>query len=297
MPDGSPAQLLTNPDRLEVHWPRPDGSYVFAIVDATFHNSLTPTRSPLPTMDQLMAFVMDPRLVLPESATGMTESRPVAVRDERRHNSSMGSRLRLTVCDAGPLTLDRSDLMVGASGPLTVPSTVVVIEHDRHGLVLFDTGVNHRVADDAGAAEQWGPGLRDRYGASRFTREDAIDAQLERLGYRCADVTTVVYSHLHLDHAGGMEHFPQAVHVLQHDELRHAWWPDRWTARGYALADYLPGRGFDYLELDGDVDLFDDGSLRVVRLSGHTPGSQGLVVDLPQRGRVAFVGDAAHLRE
>jgi N-acyl homoserine lactone hydrolase len=209
----------------------------------------------------------------------------------------MTPRVRLTVCDAGPFTLDRSDLMVGSTGPLTVPSTVVVIEHPSQGLVLFDTGVNHRVADGAGSDEQWGPGLRERYGATLFTREHAVDAQLERLGYRCADVTTVVYSHLHLDHAGGMEHFPEAVHVVQHDELRHAWWPDRWTARGYALADYLPGRGFDYLELTGDADLFEDGLLRVVRLPGHTPGSQGLVVDLPDRGRVAFVGDAAHLPE
>ncbi|HWH99248.1 MAG TPA: hypothetical protein VNT27_02875 [Propionibacteriaceae bacterium] len=66
MPDGSEAQVLTNPDRLEVHWPRHDGTYVFAIVDATFrNNSLTPSQAALPTLDQLKAFVMDPRLVLP----------------------------------------------------------------------------------------------------------------------------------------------------------------------------------------------------------------------------------------
>ena len=66
MPDGSEGQVLTNPDRLEVHWSRPDGTYVFAIVDATFrNNSLTPSQAALPTLDQLKAFVMDPRLVLP----------------------------------------------------------------------------------------------------------------------------------------------------------------------------------------------------------------------------------------
>ena len=209
----------------------------------------------------------------------------------------MTSRIRLTVLDAGPFTMDRSGLMHGASGTVTVPSTVVVIEHEHRGLMLFDTGVNHRIADPDQAAAHWGPGLREAYGATGFTREHAVDAQLERLGYRCADVTHVVYSHLHIDHAGGMAYFPDAVHVAQHDELRHAWWPDRWTTRGYALADYLPARGFDFLELTGDTDLFEDGSLRVIRLSGHTPGHQGLVVDLPQRGRVAFVGDAAHLRE
>ena len=66
MPDQSPAQVLTNPDRLEVHWSRQDGSYVFAIVDATFrNNSPTPSQAALPTLDQLKAFVRDPRLVLP----------------------------------------------------------------------------------------------------------------------------------------------------------------------------------------------------------------------------------------
>lgn len=209
----------------------------------------------------------------------------------------MATRLRLTALDAGTFHLDRADLMVGASGPLTVPSTVVVVEHGQHGVILFDTGVNHRVADPVLAEAHWGPGLREQYGATAFTREQAVDAQLTRLGYQLSDVTHVVYSHLHLDHAGGMEYFPDAVHVAQHEELRHAWWPDRWTARGYALADLMPGRGFDYHELTGDADLFQDGSLRVVHLPGHSPGSQGLVVDLPNRGRVAFVGDAAHLHE
>jgi glyoxylase-like metal-dependent hydrolase (beta-lactamase superfamily II) len=53
-------------------------------------------------------------------------------------------------------------------------------------------------------------------GADGFTWQDAVDAQLRRLGHRPADVTHVVYSHLHLDHAGGMSSFPHAVHVVQH---------------------------------------------------------------------------------
>ena len=66
--------------------------------------------------------------------------------------------------------------MVGESGPRTVPSTVVVVEHARHGLILFDTGINHRVADQEGAIAQWGAELRERYGATGFTRDDAVDA-------------------------------------------------------------------------------------------------------------------------
>ncbi|MEU0439781.1 N-acyl homoserine lactonase family protein [Streptomyces sp. NPDC006186] len=209
----------------------------------------------------------------------------------------MSVRLRLTTVDAGPFIMPRADLMHGAEGTATVPSTVVVIEHATHGLILIDTGINHRVADPEEADAYWGPGLREAYGAQGFTRDHAIDAQLRRLGHRTEDVRYVVYSHLHLDHAGGMSYFPHAVHVVQHEELRHAWWPDRWTARGYAFRDYRDCRDFDFLELDGDTDLFLDGSVRVVRTTGHTPGHQGIVLDLEHRGRVAFMGDAGHLRE
>ncbi|NJP53382.1 N-acyl homoserine lactonase family protein [Streptomyces sp. SBST2-5] len=209
----------------------------------------------------------------------------------------MPARLRLTTVDAGPFTMSKADLMYGAEGTVTVPSTVVVIEHPGHGLVLFDTGINHHVADPEAAEAYWGPGLREAYGAQGFTREHAIDAQLRRLGHRPEDVRYVIYSHLHLDHAGGMAHFPDAVHVVQHDELRHAWWPDRWTARGYAFRDYRDCRDFDFLELDGDIDLFLDGSVTVLRTAGHTPGHQGIVLDLENQGRVGFLGDAGHLWE
>ncbi len=209
----------------------------------------------------------------------------------------MATRLRVTTVDAGPFTMPKSGLQHGASGTVTVPSTVAVIEHAAHGLILFDTGVNHRVADPETAEAHWGPGLRTAYGAEGFTRAHAVDAQLERLGYRLDDVRYVVYSHLHLDHAGGMTYFPHAVHVAQHEELRHAWWPDRWTARGYAFNDYAGGRGYDFLELRGDIDLFQDGTLTIVRTVGHTPGHQGVILDLGHHGRIGLMGDAAHLQE
>lgn len=94
-----------------------------------------------------------------------------------------------------------------------------------------------------------------------------------------------------------MTYFPHAVHVAQHDELRHAWWPDRWTARAYAFGDYAGGRHYDFLELSGDTDLFRDGTLTLVRTAGHTPGHLGVILDLDHHGRIALMGDAAHLQQ
>ncbi len=66
MTNGSTAIALSKASRRELHWSRPDGSYVFVIVDSTFrNNSLVPSTADLPTLKELEEFATDPRLVLP----------------------------------------------------------------------------------------------------------------------------------------------------------------------------------------------------------------------------------------
>jgi hypothetical protein len=66
LPNGQPAHVMDSQTRLEVHWSRPDGTYVFVIVDAVFGNNTTvASKAPLPTLAQLEQLVIDPRLVLP----------------------------------------------------------------------------------------------------------------------------------------------------------------------------------------------------------------------------------------
>ncbi|WP_165943449.1 N-acyl homoserine lactonase family protein [Roseicella aquatilis] len=207
------------------------------------------------------------------------------------------SKLRLTVLDAGPLNPDKNKLVAFAPGRVAVPTTVGVIEHPRHGVVLWDTGISPVVADPDRGDAYWGAGLRDAFGAHGFTRAHAVDAQLERLGIKPAEVRYVVYSHLHLDHAGGMSCFPGAVHVVQRDEIRYALWPDAWTRPVYCQNDFQDIRTLDILELDGDFDLFGDGSLRLLKTPGHAPGHQALLLDLAQRGRVCLGADVGHQRD
>jgi len=51
------------------------------------------------------------------------------------------------------------------------------------------------------------------------------------------------------------------------------------------------------VKLDGDFDVFGDGSVRIISTPGHTPGHQSLLVRLPQTGAVVLSGDAAHFQE
>ena len=204
--------------------------------------------------------------------------------------------LRMSAMNVGPLSCAKNLLVAFAPGNVDVPTTSVVIEHPTHGVILWDTGINDAVADPDRGDDYWGPGLRAAFGTHGFKREHAVDAQLDKLGIKPKDVRYVVYSHLHLDHAGGMSYFPDAIHVIQRDEIRYALWPDAWTRPVYCQNDYRDIRKLNILEVEGDFDLFNDGSLKLVMAPGHAPGQQVLIIDLPNRGRVCLAGHGSPTR-
>ncbi len=197
----------------------------------------------------------------------------------------IGNILRVTAVNCGSMTLDKGILMTGTSGEITIPTAAYIIEHPRHGLMLFDTGLNYHGADPEEAEIHWEPGMRDAFGCS-MARDQAIDRQLEKLGYKIEDVKIVVLSHMHFDHAGGMCHFPNATFVVQKRELRYAWWPDQFSKAVYFYNDYKDTRDYRFIQLEGDVDLFDDDSVRLVTTPGHSPGHQSMILNLKNRGPV-----------
>jgi N-acyl homoserine lactone hydrolase len=129
-------------------------------------------------------------------------------------------------------------------------------------------------------------------------RADVIDRQLQRLGYKVSDVKVVVTSHSHLDHIGNIEMFPDAIHVIQKKELYQAWWPEKFQRGGaHVMADYDGAADFNYLELNGDYDLFGDGTVIVLSTPGHTLGNQSMKVKLPRTGTVILSQDAIWMEE
>lgn len=207
------------------------------------------------------------------------------------------SALKMTAFNVGPLDCAKALLVALAEGKVQGPTTAALIEHPRHGLVVWDTGINEAVADPERGDAYWGPGLRAAFGTHAFTRDHCIDRQLEKIGARPADVRYVVYSHLHLDHAGGMSYFPNAVHVVQRDEIRYALWPDAWTRPVYCQNDFAEIRKLNILEIEGDYDLFNDGSLKLLRTPGHTPALQVMLVNLANRGPICLASDTGHQRD
>jgi len=151
------------------------------------------------------------------------------------------------------------------------------VEMDMNCLLIRDA--DHVIVVETGA----GPKLTDRqrliFG---IDRPPALLDQLARRGVRPEDVTLVVNTHLHFDHAGGntflrdgepVATFPRASYVFQKVEWEDAMRPNERTRASYLAADFAP------LEAAGKLELVEDSvellpGLRVDRLQGHTRGTQ-----------------------
>jgi glyoxylase-like metal-dependent hydrolase (beta-lactamase superfamily II) len=176
-----------------------------------------------------------------------------------------------------------------------MPVNMYIIDHPK-GLVVFDTGNNVAISD-GNCKSHWNSWICDNLQPSQ-TRAEVIDKLLEKVGYRVGDVKIVITSHSHLDHIGNIEMFPDAIHVIQKKELYQAWWPEKFQRGGaHVMADYDDARDFTYFELDGDYDLFGDGSMVVISTPGHTLGHQSVKVRMAETGTVILAQDAVWVKE
>ncbi len=209
-----------------------------------------------------------------------------------QHAAAQGGPMRLYVFTSGSLTFGKGGLQQGAAGDITVPVGFYYIKHPKGG-ILFDTGNNDKTITDA--AGWWGP-LAKGLGL-KMTADDAIDVQLNKIGVHPNDVKFVILGHLHLDHAGNMQKFPNATFLVQNDELAAAGWPETNYSVFYIPGDFVEAKNYKIVRLNGNWDLFGDRSVEIIRAPGHTPGSQFAVVRLPKTGTVVLTSDTCYLKE
>ena len=126
---------------------------------------------------------------------------------------------------------------------------------------------------------------------------------LERLGVSPGALRAIVISHAHLDHLGGAMDVPAVPIWTPQEEVDFAAkMRDRGTTHiAPRYADALASRGVPlhfvakpYELFSEQADLFGDGSVVVVRLPGHTPGSVGTFVNLSPDRRLFHVGDSVN---
>jgi N-acyl homoserine lactone hydrolase len=189
---------------------------------------------------------------------------------------------RLYVLDCGQGTgpdQSRWSPGVNVGKPLDVSDNCYLIHHAQ-GWFLWDTGVADAIAAMPGG--QKGEGT-----APSWRRPKTLISQLDQLGVKPADIKFMAVSHTHPDHIGNVELFPQTMLLVQKAEYD---WP-----LSPGVARFKPEH--PVTKIEGDRDVFGDGSVVLIATPGHTPGHQSLLVKLPKTGAVLLTGDAVHFKD
>jgi glyoxylase-like metal-dependent hydrolase (beta-lactamase superfamily II) len=211
--------------------------------------------------------------------------------------------MKLSLLDLGRIDTDDGFFMRGCNAALQsnpnpqyerrrVAVIAAVIEHPKHGPILFETGCAQN------AKEEWPGPAYDAFPLNEYEEHHHLDKALEAAGYGIDDVNAIVMGHLHLDHAGGLEHFrgkniPIYAHELEIKEHYYA------VATKEDIGPYVPGDlnwelNWQPIHRE-ETELFEGITLR--HMPGHTPGLMTMQVETSNSGHFFLTSDLFHVRD
>ncbi len=179
-----------------------------------------------------------------------------------------------------------------------------ILIHSPRGSLLIDAGNSSNFDEEiqvySGGTKRW---LATFPGALKPAQP--LGTQLAAMQFDPAALRAVVPTHAHLDHLGGVLDLPPVPVWVSDAEAelieagRHQVSFEVIPAHAQHVAGHLEPLPFvdePYEVFERHADLFGDGSVVVVPLPGHTPGSVGVFVHLADGRRVFHVGDAVNDR-
>jgi glyoxylase-like metal-dependent hydrolase (beta-lactamase superfamily II) len=162
-----------------------------------------------------------------------------------------------------------------------------VISHPD-GNLMWDAGLPEGLI---GLAEPF----TDPSGAFTVSRRDSVVSQLKSIGMEIDDINYIALSHTHFDHSGHANRFKNSTWLVQEVEY------DSITSATSQVANADNYNAIKELtktkKLNGDFDVFGDGSVIIKSMPGHTPGHQVLYLDLAENGPIMLTGDLYHTYE
>jgi glyoxylase-like metal-dependent hydrolase (beta-lactamase superfamily II) len=164
-------------------------------------------------------------------------------------------------------------------------------------LIWLIEGAEDNILVDTGVSDpEWA--ARYHHPVERKPEEEPVKA-IEEFGLKVSDIDIIVNTHLHWDHCFNNDLFPNARILVQAEEIRYAISPLPCHALHYEsqTIGMKPSwlRALDRIEIvEGEKEIQE--GVRLVPLPGHTPGSQGVLIDLPS-GPSLIAGDNCPLFE
>ncbi|HEX9219070.1 MAG TPA: MBL fold metallo-hydrolase [Gemmatimonadaceae bacterium] len=166
----------------------------------------------------------------------------------------------------------------------------LLIEHPS-GLVLIDTGAGNKENEK----------FKDIYGLENEGADGAtlLEDGLKQIGITPPDVTLVINTHLHFDHAGGNTRnrsdgsleisFPNATYIVKRGEYEFATRPNERTVASYFERNYTPLEAAEKIEFVSREKEIVKG-IRVIPTPGHTPFHQSILIESAGE-RAFYLGD------
>jgi len=128
-------------------------------------------------------------------------------------------------------------------------------------------------------------------GVFAIQRPDSLVNQLKTIGYKIEDFNYFAMSHSHFDHTGHANLMKNATWLVQENEFN--------SVAGDSLKTKDPSVSAlkNYKKLQGDYDVFGDGTVVIKYMPGHTVGHQVLFLDLGLEKPILLTGDLYHFQE
>jgi 4-pyridoxolactonase len=189
--------------------------------------------------------------------------------------------MKVWLLDNGSIVIEHTQLLWNVPGPqVRIPVYSVLVESDDE-LLLFDTGIDldhmNRVLP---------------FELPEQTPEQTIPAQLAACGFEVSDITTLVNSHLHIDHVGGNKLFSGTRTVIHEKEVAQARNHEPFEFFGYSDTSW----DFEGLKLEtvsGDLELAK--GIFLYETPGHTVGHYSLLLKPGGRTKpLLFAVDVAY---
>ncbi|WP_054560022.1 N-acyl homoserine lactonase family protein [Croceitalea dokdonensis] len=162
-----------------------------------------------------------------------------------------------------------------------------VIEHPK-GTLMWDAGLPEMLV---GMPEPY----TDPSGAFTVSRKDSVEAQLATINMTLDDIDYLALSHTHFDHSGHAEKLTKALWLVQ--EAEYDFVMSEEVRKNNADVHNAVNDLTNVKKLNGDHDVFGDGTVVIKSMPGHTPGHQVLYLELDEHGPLLLTGDLYHFYE
>lgn len=197
---------------------------------------------------------------------------------------------RLYVLDCG--TIEALDVSVFHPGidkgkRKVLTDSCYLIVHPN-GTLLWDAGISDTLAQT--------PEGITLYDVFRLKMNKPLGPQLQQIGHAAGTIQYLGISHLHGDHVGNVNQLPKAMLLMQKEEYAAGFGAEPGKF-GFDPNSYASLKNNPVKQLEGDYDVFGDGTVVIKRTLGHTPGHQALFVKLKNSGNILLSGDLVHFTD